>query len=1345
MSRVAAEAAPGLQECTNLLADSAVYYLDLDIADQRAALINFYDSTGGQYWANQPADDSEHVIFPQIVQGVVEAGNGLTSGTLDVSDLPAELVSDAASLASLSANCALQQYLSLGRQWLKYSWGSNVSYCYWSGVTCCQTGLSGPLPDMGSAVASKLTAFRVDNTGLEQCRPDRLAALGSGNYSGKVVNAGPSFKLGADNTTGCLPDVLQFCSPVATGQNTDVTCPSLAFRRPAATVPNGTSRIEAFLSVLDSTNSLITAFANATASIPDPTYVDGFPSTAPCPSTDAATQIPSMTTNGSLNLGALSYDFGLFSYAGCRCNAGYDNIYSIDGTGRVTQWCQPVPSISSTEAIKIAAGVFGVLLFIAFSIAVCLRWRQVVHEFSTARINRVKRRNPPGRLPASVVQDLGLSKDEITLVMTDVQASSRLWEWNPKIMDEALAMHDACLRAALHQYCGYEVLTEGDAFTMAFHDPIDAIAWALDVQHRLLLLPWPSELLTQADAKEVYSPPFMPIRRLMFKGLRVRMAMHTGNPEAIQVHHVTRQVEYRGDVVALTEALVGFPSGGQVLMSDSTYQRVYGNLHTVQLDNHLLTKLNKLSSKKAAAGTLSSRNGKSFDVRFQADLVTIVPPTPKEGSELDGLLSPRSKRQQPKDEPYTAPRTFLPQRLAGLQSTYHDAASDESRDAGSKESGNARADEVLEMNPNFAQNLPEPSRLGQTRAALAGAWTRLLKLPWQLLSCYMKKKVAPTEGSFFRKRHSSESDVNSMVMSTSVQGSGKALMVDMGAFHLAEFAKTLCLPFVGSAVHGGLHVVQVVSQPLAMRMLMIPALDDTFKVAPTFGDAPGVLRDSRAKAMPPGLQGSAPPSSAEGATVTMVFCAPAQYKELLHLDALLAESALRHFQSCVRTTLLLCNGYECQEKDGLFMIAFAEARGAVEWSVVLQLALLRVDWEPGLDHHDITAEVRSTTSGQLLMKGLMAKVGIVPGKMAKICPHGTTGRADYFGSAVNRAARLLCAAQVGQVLVEEHVMDSVITDWRGDGGKPKSCPWVKGLASADAAIGPGRSTGKRKLHVDVGNARAVRPGGKSLCLDDPAELHSRSKSMPMNEIRRQTLTGCLAVPADKFVFRAPSPESASSRESSDNCEAQAEEAYCSPYASHSPLAVNNCHMLKFLGELGRLEGRKESGVLRSNAYRSLASKIHTRAIDSSRHLLRSAGNSLDPISAALSSPKDSQIPASHKVAWFDGLQSQIAKQEEVPASGTKAEHVWTPNLNKGKPFPMKKVPVEAWAIGEFRFKGIPGISKVIEVLPGELAERIDLHPAVLQPGKATCVMAARSRRCLINIQLMDVLDLQLSL
>ena len=33
-----------------------------------------------------------------------------------------------------------------------------------------------------------------------------------------------------------------------------------------------------------------------------------------------------------------------------------------------------------------------------------------------------------------------------------------------------------------------QVSTECDALTTAFHDPIDAISWALDVQHKLLLL-----------------------------------------------------------------------------------------------------------------------------------------------------------------------------------------------------------------------------------------------------------------------------------------------------------------------------------------------------------------------------------------------------------------------------------------------------------------------------------------------------------------------------------------------------------------------------------------------------------------------------------------------------------------------------------------------------------------------------------------------------------------------------------------------------------------------------------------------------------------------------------------
>ena len=66
---------------------------------------------------------------------------------------------------------------------------------------------------------------------------------------------------------------------------------------------------------------------------------------------------------------------------------------------------------------------------------------------------------------------------------------------------------------------------------------------------------------------------------------------------------MTRQIEYQGEVVALTESLVGFPAGGQVLLSGSTYQRVYGNLHTVQFDDHVTgPKLRKDSAGKLDTG-----------------------------------------------------------------------------------------------------------------------------------------------------------------------------------------------------------------------------------------------------------------------------------------------------------------------------------------------------------------------------------------------------------------------------------------------------------------------------------------------------------------------------------------------------------------------------------------------------------------------------------------------------------------------------------------------------------------------------------------------------------------------
>ena len=66
---------------------------------------------------------------------------------------------------------------------------------------------------------------------------------------------------------------------------------------------------------------------------------------------------------------------------------------------------------------------------------------------------------------------------------------------------------------------------------MAFHDPIDAIGWALQVQLALLEAPWPPELLQHEKACVETCPE----GKLLFRGLRVRVAINTGIPSEIIV------------------------------------------------------------------------------------------------------------------------------------------------------------------------------------------------------------------------------------------------------------------------------------------------------------------------------------------------------------------------------------------------------------------------------------------------------------------------------------------------------------------------------------------------------------------------------------------------------------------------------------------------------------------------------------------------------------------------------------------------------------------------------------------------------------------------------------------
>jgi predicted ATPase/class 3 adenylate cyclase/Tfp pilus assembly protein PilF len=178
----------------------------------------------------------------------------------------------------------------------------------------------------------------------------------------------------------------------------------------------------------------------------------------------------------------------------------------------------------------------------------------------------------------------------VSLVFTDVQGSTALWERAPEGMRAALKIHDQVLRAAIAANHGYEVKTEGDAFMVAFASPFDAAKFCLDTQLGLLAADWPEEILAQEIAGVA------PQR----KGLRVRMGIHTGEPES-RPDPTTGRMDYFGPVVNRAARISAAGHGGQVLLSEDVWKEIQPRLASlgdpvgVSLGEHRLRDLESAS------------------------------------------------------------------------------------------------------------------------------------------------------------------------------------------------------------------------------------------------------------------------------------------------------------------------------------------------------------------------------------------------------------------------------------------------------------------------------------------------------------------------------------------------------------------------------------------------------------------------------------------------------------------------------------------------------------------------------------------------------------------------------
>jgi predicted ATPase/class 3 adenylate cyclase len=131
-----------------------------------------------------------------------------------------------------------------------------------------------------------------------------------------------------------------------------------------------------------------------------------------------------------------------------------------------------------------------------------------------------------------------------TVLFTDIEGSTSLWEEHPEAMHVALMRHDHIVRQSIEDSGGHVFRNQGDSFCATFPTPAEALTAVLVAQRQLGEEAWPDDAV-----------------------IRVRMGLHTGPC-------IEREGDYFGPVVNRTARLENSAHGGQVVMSEATARAV---------------------------------------------------------------------------------------------------------------------------------------------------------------------------------------------------------------------------------------------------------------------------------------------------------------------------------------------------------------------------------------------------------------------------------------------------------------------------------------------------------------------------------------------------------------------------------------------------------------------------------------------------------------------------------------------------------------------------------------------------------------------------------------------------
>jgi len=161
----------------------------------------------------------------------------------------------------------------------------------------------------------------------------------------------------------------------------------------------------------------------------------------------------------------------------------------------------------------------------------------------------------------------------VTLIFTDVESSTALWELSSEEMMRAIKLHNEVILRLIEETECYFVKVEGDAFMVASGDVFNGVLLALRIQEELLHAEWSEKLLSFEPTKEHRAED----GRILWRGLRVRVGIHAGEPY-VEKDPVRGFSDYFGNDVNKAARIEGCAQGGQVAISNVVYEKIKDRL-----------------------------------------------------------------------------------------------------------------------------------------------------------------------------------------------------------------------------------------------------------------------------------------------------------------------------------------------------------------------------------------------------------------------------------------------------------------------------------------------------------------------------------------------------------------------------------------------------------------------------------------------------------------------------------------------------------------------------------------------------------------------------------------------